>query len=184
MRPTSVALAASCVMLAAACGSGDKSASTAAAAPPVVTIHAKDFAFDAPSEITAGVTTFRLMNDGPGLHHMQIVRLDSAKTADEFLAAMKKPGPPPAWATFITGPNVPMAGGESNATLDMPAGAYVILCLVDIPDGTPHFTKGMFKSLTVKPAAVGAVAVVMPAADIAITLQNYAFILSTPITAG
>lgn len=172
------------MLLAAGC-SGDKPAANATAvAPPVVTVHAKDFAFDAPSEISAGVTTFRLVNDGPGLHHMQIVRLDSGKTGDDLMAAMKKPGPPPAWATFVTGPNVPLPGTESNATLDIKVGSYVIMCLVDIPGGVPHFTKGMFKPLTVTARAAGAVAAAMPTADIAITLQDYSFTISTPITAG
>jgi hypothetical protein len=188
MRPAFSVLIAGCAFLGAACGTSDKNAApgngAVAAAPPVVTVHAKDFAFDAPAEITAGVTTFRLVNDGPGFHHMQIVRLDSAKTVDDLIAAMKNPGPPPAWATFITGPNAPMPGGESNATFDIPAGNYAIICLVDIPDGVPHFTKGMSKALTVKPAPAGAAVAALPAADITITLQDYAFALSTPITGG
>jgi hypothetical protein len=179
----------SCAFLLAACGTQDKGVSggngaAAAAAPQVITVHAKDFAFDAPEEIAAGVTTFHLVNDGPSLHHMQLVRLDSAKTVADLMAAMKNPGPPPAWATFITGPNVPMPGGESNATFDVAAGNYALICLVDIPGGTPHFAKGMFKAFTVKPAAAGAAKAALPAADITITLQNYAFALSTPITAG
>src|SRR5438309_11156446 len=34
----------------------------------VAVIHAKDFAFDAPDSVTAGWTTFHLVNDGPNLH--------------------------------------------------------------------------------------------------------------------
>ena len=161
MRAAFSVLICGTVFLAAACGSSDKSAAAGAAATaavPVVTVHAKDFAFDAPAEITAGVTTFHLVNDGPGIHHMQIVRLDSAKTVDDLIAAMKKPGPPPAWAAFITGPNAPLAGGDSNATFDIAAGNYALICLVDLPDGVPHFSKGMYKALTVKPAAAGTVA--------------------------
>jgi len=188
MRVPRSALLAGIALIAAACGTSDKNGAAekaqAVATPPVVTVHAKDFAFDAPAEITAGVTTFNLVNDGHGLHHMQLVRLDSAKTVDDLIAALKKPGPPPAWAMFASGPNAVFAGGTSNATFDITPGNYAIICLVDIPDRMPHYGKGMFKALTVKPAAAGAVAAALPAADITITLQDYAFVLSTPITAG
>src|ERR1051325_7992644 len=50
----------------------------------VAVIHTKDFAFEAPDTITAGLTTFHLVNDGPNLHHVQLVRLDSAKTAADL----------------------------------------------------------------------------------------------------
>lgn len=188
MRSMPLIVSSGFALLAMACGSGEKSAgaagATAAAAPQVVNVHAKDFTFDAPAEITAGVTTFHLVNDGPGFHHMQIVRLDSGKTVDDLSAAMKKPGPPPAWALFVTGPNAPMPGGESNATLDIAAGSYAILCLVDLPGGVPHFAKGMIKPLTVKPAAAGAAVAAMPTADITINLSNYSFALSQEIAAG
>lgn len=188
MRPASTFVVAGSVLLAAACTSNEKSAAGSSAAsavtPPVVTVHAKDFAFDAPAEITAGVTTFHLVNDGPSLHHMQIVRLDSGKTIDDLTAAMKKPGPPPAWAAFITGPNAPMPGGESNATFDIQPGNYAVLCLVDVPGNVPHFAKGMIRALTVKPAAPGAAVAAMPVPDVTINLQDYAFTLSTPIVAG
>jgi hypothetical protein len=59
------------------------------------TVHAKDFAFEAPDSITGGWTTFHLVNDGPNLHHIQLVRLDSGKTIQDLEAAMKNPGPPP-----------------------------------------------------------------------------------------
>lgn len=188
MRAVFPALLAGSALIAAACGTSDKNGTAGkaqvAATPPVVTVHAKDFAFDAPAEITAGVTTFNLVDDGPGIHHMQLVRLDSAKTAADLIAALQEPGPPPAWAMFVTGPNAVLAGGTSNATFDITPGHYAIICLVDIPDGKPHFGKGMFKDLTVKPAAAGAVAAALPAADITITLQDFSFALSTPITAG
>src|ERR1041385_3566364 len=57
--------------------------------PNVVTFHAKDFGYDGPAEIPAGLTTFKLVNDGPSLHHMNLVRLDSGKTIADFQAATK-----------------------------------------------------------------------------------------------
>src|SRR6476620_6410933 len=103
------------VLGAAACAPKEKPAaaadSTAAAAaaatpvaptePPVVTVHAADFKFDGPDTIPAGMVTFHLINDGSTFHHMQMVRLDSAKTFADLQAAIAKKGPPPGWVTFI-----------------------------------------------------------------------------------
>ncbi|HLA90055.1 MAG TPA: hypothetical protein VJL28_06465 [Gemmatimonadaceae bacterium] len=172
----------------AACYGGEKAASSSSPAdagtPAVVTFHAKDFAFEGPAEVTAGLTTIKLVNDGPGFHHLQLVRLDSGKTVADLLTAMKNPGPPPAWAAFVTGPNAPDPGHESNATLDLAAGSYAMICLVDVPDGVPHFAKGMASALMVKPAAVVASAAAPPAADVVVTLRDYAFTLSKPLAAG
>ncbi len=179
------------VLLAGCTGSKEQAASSntpvatqagAPVGPAVVTVHAKDFAFDAPAQISGGLTTFKLVNDGQTFHHMVIVRLDSGKTVADFQEAMKKQGPPPAWAVFIGGPNAPDPTKESNATLDLRAGNYVLLCLVDGPDGVPHFAKGMVHPLTVGPAT--GVAATAPTADITIGLKEYGFDLSKPITAG
>src|SRR5678815_1314216 len=55
---------------------------------PVVTIHAKDFSFDAPKSIPAGLTTFRLVNDGAQLHHASIIKLEQGKTMADFEALL------------------------------------------------------------------------------------------------
>jgi len=191
--PTLLAVAA----LAAACSPKDQGASAggadsagtttgaAAPAPNVVTVTAKDFAFEAPKEIPAGMTTFRLVNDGGTFHHAQIVRLDSAKTFADLQQALAKPGgPPPRWLVFIGGPNAPDPKGESNATLDMAPGNYAILCFVDLPDGVPHVAKGMAMGLTVKPAEGSAAAAPAPTPDAVMTLADYSFTLSKPLTAG
>lgn len=146
------------------------------------TVYAKDFSFEAPDSISAGLTRFHLVNEGPNLHHVQFVRLDSGKTAADLEAAMKNPGPPPAWATFIGGPNAPDPNGTSDATVDLAAGNYVMLCLVDIPAHVPHFAKGMVKPFTVT-AAAGTPAAA-PTADITITLADYNFAVKGALTAG
>lgn len=151
-----------------------------------VVVHGKDFAFDAPDSITAGWTTFHFINDGPSLHHLQIVRLDSGKTIADFGPAMeaanKNHTPPPSWIVFAGGPNAPNPKGESNAVLDMQPGNYVLLCFVDIPNHVPHFTKGMIRPLKVT-AASGA-APSEPTADVTIGLADYAFTVKGPLTAG
>jgi len=195
LRRVSAALAVSALgaLALAACRSEDRAAgrsdsaadsasATTAAAPNVVTVHAKDFAFDAPKEIPAGLTTFRLVNDGPNYHHAQIVRLDSGKTFDDLQQALKRKGPPPRWMVLVGGPNVPDPKTETVATADMKPGNYALLCFVDIPGGVPHFAKGMAHPLTVTAASNASAAA--PTADVVVTLRDYSFQLSKSLTAG
>ena len=155
-----------------------------APAANVVNVTATDFAFEAPAEIPAGLTTFRLVNRGRTLHHVQIVKLDAGKTISDFFAAMQAGGPPPAWVHEVGGPNAPdPMGGQANATLEMTPGDYLLLCFVDIPGGVPHVMKGMVKPLKVT-AARPVAAVRAPAADVTMTLDDYKFTLSRPLRAG
>ena len=184
MQPTHSALVVLAAFLAA-CSGRDKQPASTAAAPPVITVHAKDYEFEAPDSITAGWTTFHLVNDGPAFHHLQIIRLDSGKTVMDFIKATNKPGPMPAWVAFISGPNAPDPGHDSNATLELAAGSYAMLCLVDIPDNVPHFAMGMVHELTVTPATgAGAGAAPSGAADVVLTLRDYSFSFSRPLAAG
>ena len=153
-------------------------------APHVVRVRATDYAFDAPTEIPAGMTTFRLANDGPDLHHVQVVRLDSAKTVADLQQALKTGGKRPAWATNVGGPNATAPKTEANATLNMEPGRYALVCSVHGPDGVAHVAKGMIQALTVTPQSGGATLATAPAADAVLTLRDYAFDLSTPLRRG
>jgi hypothetical protein len=187
------ALAGTAALMMVACtpkenASVAKSDSTAAVAasapaPNTVTVHAKDFAFDAPATIPAGFTTIKLINDGPNLHHVEIVRLDSGKTVADLQAELAKPAAPPTWAVFEGGPNAPDPSKEASATLDLEPGNYAMICLVDVPGGVPHFAKGMVHAFTVTAAPAGPKAAA-PAADVTLSLSDYAFDLSQPLTAG
>ena len=151
---------------AAACAGKEEAAPAADSAAPapataagpisganVVTLRAKDFAFEGPTEVPAGLTTFRLMNLGPEIHHAQIIKLDEGKTGADFAAALKAGGPPPGWARVAGGPNAPLPGQESNATSVLEAGNYALVCFVDTPDKVPHLMKGMIHDFKVVPAS-------------------------------
>lgn len=173
----------SLVLLAAvACGGGGDAADTAPPAPNEVTVRASDFAYDLPLQIPSGYTTFRLVNDGPNYHHMIVGRIDSGRTYSDAMAALSQHGPPPAWIVPVGGPNVPDMGSEANATLDLAPGEYVLFCMVDVPGGVPHTAKGMVRQLTVTPATGPAAA--PPTAHIKLTMADYQFTFSSPITAG
>lgn len=170
-------------------------AAPAARVARVATITARDYGFDAPDTLVAGRTELQLTNRGAELHHAALLRLDAGKTLADFLAALKAGGPPPAWAHDAGGPNAPAPGATSAAVVDLRAGRYLLVCFIPSPDGTLHVMKGMVRAITVVPARTTAFAsrVAAPAApaalvtgapDITMTLTDYAFGLSRPLTRG
>ncbi len=169
-------------VLSAALAGGAPAHSALTVAPPVVIIHARDFAYVAPKTVKSGVTTFRLVNDGKQLHHLTIIGLAKGKTMADLAAAMKKPGPLPAWATEVGGPNPALPGGTAEATLSLAPGTYAMLCFIPSPGETaPHAMKGMMGELTVTAEKSGGTE---PVADANIRLSDYAFSVDKPLTAG
>ncbi len=153
-----------------------------AAAPPQVTITATDYKLELPASIPAGVVTLHLVNHGKELHQAQLVRLDEGKTADDLMAAAKRPGPPPTWAKFMGGPNGVAPGQETTSTSSLEPGHYVAVCLIPGPDEVPHVMKGMMQPFEVTPGA-GALAQAAPATD-TVTMADYSFTLSRPLAPG
>jgi hypothetical protein len=183
------------VALLAACGTKDTpqkastSDSTAAvAAAPVphqMTIVATDYKFDAPDEVPSGMMTVHLVDNGTEMHHVSFVKLNDGKTvADiENVLSSKTPGPPPSWAVDHGGVNPPRpGGGMATATQMLEPGNYALICFIPSADGTPHFAKGMVRPLTVTASAGPAAPA--PTADIVMTLSDYTFTTSKPLTAG
>lgn len=187
-------LAVVAVGFLAACGGtgGDKptdsttaASSTVAAVPAVYTIVAKDFSYEAPDTITAGMVTLRLVNQGPELHHVQILKLDDGKTAADLeagLKQMKPDSPPPPWVHEVAGPNSPVPGGEQSVTQDLAPGNYVLICFIPSADKMPHAMKGMMKALTIVPATSANAAA--PTADITVKMTDYAWTVTPELTAG
>lgn len=157
---------------------------------PVVTIHAKEFAYDLPKTIASGLTTFRLVNDGKELHHASIIKLDKGKTFQDVQAAMKSGGPPPGWMHPVGGPNAALPAGTVEATLDLAPGSYIIVCFITSPgEQMPHMSKGMVGSFTVVAAGAGvaqagAESAPTPTPDVHLELKDYGFSFSKPVTAG
>lgn len=184
-----VALALASVAGAQARPSGPKATAITFRAPEganVVTVVAREYAFAMPDSIPAGLTTFRLRDEGRQQHHIFLVELPAGKSPRDVIAAIKAGGPSPAWGRapwmkFIGGPNSPVPGGESNATLTLAPGRYLLFCVIPAPDGVLHVMKGMYRVLTVTPSARRAPA---PHHDVAITLTDYDFVFSRPITRG
>ena len=166
------------LVLAAAC---------ARKAPPagganVVTITATNYAFAAPDTIPAGLTTLRLVNHGQEAHHAVVIRIAAGTPQSSVDSALRTEGPIPPWMSFGAGPGAVIPGDSSNATSVLEAGHYLLVCFISSPDGVPHVAKGMMRPLEVVGSAAAPAA--EPVADVDITLSEYAFKLSRPLTAG
>ena len=79
--------AAAVAAFAAACTTVD-AAPAGAPAINVVAVTAGDYFYQMPDTLPAGLTTFRLINQGTELHHIQAVRLDDGKTLHDLMAHM------------------------------------------------------------------------------------------------
>lgn len=155
--------------------------------PNVVTVIATDYAFQVADTIPAGLTTLRLVNRGPDLHHIYMVRFAPGKTLSDLLALMKSNphGPPPTWVSDVGGPNTPAPGGESNATLMLEPGRYAMICVIPAAtDGQPHVMKGMMKEVIVAPGVTPVSKIGDDTPEITMTLSDYDFVLSRPLIAG
>ena len=157
-------------------------AQAAPATPNMVTFTAKEFAFEGPDTIPAGLTMFHLNANGQELHHLQILRLEQGKTFTDFQAALKTGGPPPTWVVPYGGVNPPAPGGTTVATQTMEPGNYAVVCFIEGADKVPHMAKGMAKPLTV--SSVANANMTEPTADVTMTLSDYTFTLSKPLAAG
>ena len=158
-------------------------ATPAAAAPEILTVTASDYKFDAPDQIPAGLVTIQLVNRGPSPHHVQLLRLPEGKTPADFQAAVQK-GEMPMWATPAGGPNPPEVGGTSEVRLPLEAGEYMMVCFIPDTAGVPHMAHGMIRPLQVTPAAGAAASSSDTTADVQMTLVDYDFKLSAPLTPG
>ncbi|MBA3656814.1 MAG: hypothetical protein H0W69_05610 [Gemmatimonadaceae bacterium] len=147
-----------------------------------VTITAHDFKFTAPGRVPAGLTRFRFINEGTTLHHAQLVKFSGSHTVKEFIAALTPNSPPPTWATEVGGPNAVGPKSETAVIQSLEPGNYAILCFVDTPDHVPHIMKGMYQDLTVTRS--GANSSALPEGDISVSLVDYNFKWSEPLTAG
>lgn len=168
---------------------GVAAAATTAAAPQaaanVVHIVAKDYSFDSPAQIPAGLTTLHLMNQGKEAHQAALIKLTEGKTFEDFMTAfraMKPNAPPPSWVVFDGGPNGAAPGGTAESTQILEAGNYALVCYIPSADGAPHIMKGMSRGLVVTPSTAAPAPEPTPTATM--TLSNYKFDLSSPLKSG
>jgi hypothetical protein len=114
---------------------------------------------------------------------VQLLRLGEGKTVADFQAAVQKGGMP-TWALPAGGPNPPPTGGTSEVRMPLEAGEYVMVCFIPDTAGVPHMAKGMMRPLLVTPATEATASTADTTSDVEMTLVDYDFKLSAPLTAG
>ena len=151
---------------------------------PTVNVSAREYAFDAPDSIPAGLTHIHMQNVGKEDHQAQLLKLKSGVTMAQFQAALQKG--PDAALPFVTaegGPNAEKAGASADSLQNLQPGQYVFICFVPAPDGKPHLAKGMIKPLQVT-AGSPAPAAELPAAQNTVTAREFLFDGPTTLPAG
>lgn len=147
------------------------------------TFTAREYTFEGPSTLPAGLTEISLVNEGEEPHHMQLVHLEDGHTPDEFMSALKDGGMP-SWATEVGGPNTgtPGVAPETSAYVDLEPGTYVVMCVIPDADGVPHVQHGMTKTLTVEAHEHNHAP--PPDATVDVTLDDFVFDLPNELPAG
>jgi len=115
-----------------------------------VTITTKDYAFEVSPAISAGTHTVRMVNAGPQLHEVAVMKLVPGATMTQVQAWMAggMQGRPP--LTPMGGIAGLSAGLAANFTATFAPGDYLLICFVpDAKDGKPHFLHGMMTSFKV-----------------------------------
>jgi hypothetical protein len=171
-----ILLALALILLVSACQGAQ------AAQVNEVTFTAHDNSFSGPETIPAGWIRLRLINEGPDLYHIQLVKLSGDKTGEALIASLHENPMMPAWAKQYGGPNPPIPGQSSEAVVKLEPGNYVIIDWVPDQTGTPHFAHGMVKALTVTPSKGGEG--VEPQADVSLDMLDFSYSLSKPLTTG
>jgi hypothetical protein len=118
-----------------------------------------EYAFDLPSGLNAGVTSFELTNEGTELHELQLLRKNDGvtETADELFALSNEEIL--AKATLVGNVDALSPGESYYTVVDLEPGDYIALCTVQVgktsedatppDDAPPHFTQGEISEFTV-----------------------------------
>lgn len=176
--------------------------------PPVVDILVSDFAFEAPSELASGWTTFRMKNVGQQEHFGLLQKLPEGKRIADYGAdvgavfgsvweryeagELDREGAGaalgeelPQWffndIVQAGGPALTEPGEVAQTTVRLDPGIYVLECYVKTPEGVWHTMLGMVHEITVTADASEASP---PDADLELTLSNYQIDISSELGAG
>lgn len=118
-------------------------------ASTVITL--KDFSIDVPKSVTAGAATWKVVNEGPQFHEMDILKLHSGVTFEQFQKLLSSQGPPAGPPPFddLGGIAGLQPGTAGWIKLNLQPGNYVALCFIpDMKTGKPHFMLGMISPFT------------------------------------
>jgi hypothetical protein len=151
------------------------------------TITATDYEFDVPDEITGGVVTITLENEGEHAHEAAFIKVDRELDADAFateFGPVLEGGPISDNFEAVSGVGEVEGGSELTSTITLPRGTWALFCtLTDEPgeeaageseleEPPPHFQLGMYEQIVVHKGDEGAE---LPESDATITATDYTF---------
>jgi hypothetical protein len=109
-----------------------------------------DFSFILPSDIKAGKQIWKVINNGPQLHEINLMKLAEGKTLEDVTTWMQKPAGAPPFAN-VGGYGALDAKTVGWMDLDLTPGEYVAICHVPDPaSGKLHEMLGMVRAFTVQ----------------------------------
>jgi len=167
---------------ASASPTDEASPSPSGAAAGELEVTAKDFSFEAPPSVAAGVVTVSVKNSGNEDHQAQLARIADGNTlADVVAALLANEAGAFALLTFSGGPTGATPGSTVTATTALEPGNYAMLCFIPSPDGVPHTAKGMVAPLEVTEPATAAT---LPDGDASLTMKDFAYEPPVTLSAG
>lgn len=187
-RPSSAALAVAAILAAAAalsaCGSSNSKSESAKPSSLSVSVaeSGKGAKFTAPSSIKGGLVTLEVTNKGKRPHGAQLVLVKGGHTTQQVLKVISSDSnKTPAWGRAEGGLGEVAPGQTARATLNLPAGRYV---LADA-GGPGSSGPPAYAELTVKGGKTGS----LPSTPTTITAANpgkdkYDWKVSGPLKAG
>ena len=128
------------------------SATPPAVMPPSdIAVDLAEFAFTMPDSVPPGFHVIEVRNRGSQPHMALLWRLEPGRTLAEtvhWLVTPSDTGPPP--VTLAGGTPDLDPGRAVQLLVDLEAGRYLLICLVDdAPGHQPHFALGMVREFAV-----------------------------------
>ncbi len=124
--------------------------------PQFIRVIARDYVYDAPSNVQSGIATIQLVNQGTDIHHVTVQELPSGKSVKDFFNAIRATGRAPDWSRNVAQSAQVPSGGETFLAFRMAPGRYVLSCLIPAADGRSHVAKGMYQVITASVATTAA----------------------------
>ena len=115
----------------------------------MINVVARDYAFDAPVTVNAGLITFHLKNEGVDVHHLTVIQLPNGHSIKEFFDTMRDKGVAPSWTKTLAATPTIGRNGDAYVSVRLDAGRYILACLIPASDGRSHVAKGMYQLINV-----------------------------------
>ncbi|HSH60215.1 MAG TPA: hypothetical protein VK988_11355 [Acidimicrobiales bacterium] len=121
---------------------------TSDAGANVVPVRAVEYGYEMPDQITGGVVTFALDNDGEQPHEFAFVRLEDGATVEDLAEAFEREEEPD-FAEDLAGVPVLSAGLSTALSRELEPGPYAFFCALPSPEGASHLSLGMVQGFEV-----------------------------------